>query len=115
MDGASPGISDQLCFGADVWDAIVDVFSVSEESRGTISNDSDKGSSCAPALVGSHWESAAALEAPASILAAAGVTFPSSTDILEVPLISSAVVGSSSSVRPALATVGSESSVAEGA
>jgi hypothetical protein len=114
MDGVSPGMSDQLCFGADDWDAIGEVFSVSEASRGTISNDSDRGSSCTPALVGSHWESAAALDAPASILATAGATFPSSNDILDEPFISSVVVGSSSSVRPAFATVGSDSNCAKG-
>jgi len=57
--------------------------------------------------VGSHWESAVALAAEESMLVAAGAVGVSRLR-LDAPLVSSSVVGSSSSVREAFARVGSK-------
>lgn len=77
--------------------------SVSAGSRGTVSKLSASGSSDSCCL--SHWASAAALAAPASILEAGG-TLGVST-VSEPPLTILVVV--SISVNPACATVGSVS------
>ena len=74
--------------------------SVSARSRGTISKDSASGSSALDACL-SHCSSAAALAAPVSTLAAGGALGVSTS------VAPSRVVAVLSSVKPALAMVGS--------
>jgi hypothetical protein len=76
-------------------------FSVSAGSRGTISNDSARGSSEEDGCL-SHCSSAAVFAAPVSMLEAAGAF---GVSVSGPPLMGNAPVVSS--VSPALATVGS--------